>query len=298
MCRRAKLLRAAWLSALTLASACVDVRAPAAPSRSAPSHLSTGDGVGGDVEEGDAEAEPALSAPATTASPASLPASGEAASFRAPIPALGAQSPARLRAELSDDACLRQIKQQQLPFEPASAAGVDAPMRLTGTLHGVRFVVPPASSPHGVLDCRLALALSDLALLLETFDVVEVKIDNFYRQNAVLPKGAKQGKQAKRRSKPSQHARALAADITSFKLADGRVLTIPRDWHAPIGSTSCGPEARLDEPSADATLLRDLVCEVARKGLFHRVLTPSYNAAHQGHFHFDLGRGDTTATIR
>ncbi|MBK6515552.1 MAG: extensin family protein [Polyangiaceae bacterium] len=294
-------VRAAGLVLAVLgAGGCVDVRAPSAPSPDA-SPIVRSDTSLQDDEEGSFEgAEPAryeASRP-PPASPAADDSTG--ATYRAVVPPLPADAPAIRIGALSDADCEKESARAGLPLEKVAtgADGVASPMRLTGPLGGVRFVVPPASSPHGVLDCRLGLALADLASVLARFDVVEVKVDNFYRKNAVLPPGSKKGKKAKRSAKPSQHARALAIDVTSFKLKDGRELTIPRDWHAPIGSVSCGPEATLEGSSVDAIHLRDLVCEIARRGIFHRVLTPSFNAAHRGHFHFDLGRGDSHATVR
>ena len=40
------------------------------------------------------------------------------------------------------------------------------------------------------------------------------------------------------------------------------------------------------------------MCEVARKGLFHDVLTPSFNAAHRTHFHFDIKEKDAHQAVR
>ena len=71
----------------------------------------------------------------------------------------------------------------------------------------------------------------------------------------------------------SQHATANAIDIASFRLEDGRTVSILRDWGEPT------PEGRF---LADA---HDSAC-----GLFNTVLGPEHNALHAGHFHLDLGR--------
>lgn len=70
----------------------------------------------------------------------------------------------------------------------------------------------------------------------------------------------------------SEHARANAFDISGFRLADGRRLTLTRDWAG---------------QGADARFLR-----AARDGLcryFRTVLSPDYNALHADHFHVDQG---------
>jgi hypothetical protein len=70
----------------------------------------------------------------------------------------------------------------------------------------------------------------------------------------------------------SQHASANALDIAGFRLADGRRITLARDW------TGDGEEARF------LRLVRDAACEH-----FNVTLGPDYNAAHRDHFHLDMG---------
>jgi hypothetical protein len=70
----------------------------------------------------------------------------------------------------------------------------------------------------------------------------------------------------------SQHATASALDIAGFRLADGRTVSVLRDW---------------PKDSADARFLRqvrDGACD-----MFSVVLSPDYNAAHHNHFHLDVG---------
>lgn len=70
----------------------------------------------------------------------------------------------------------------------------------------------------------------------------------------------------------SQHATADALDISGFRLADGRSISVLRDW---------------PKDNQDAGFLRqvrDGACE-----LFSVVLSPDYNAAHRNHFHVDVG---------
>ncbi|MDZ5433741.1 extensin family protein [Pseudomonas fluorescens] len=70
----------------------------------------------------------------------------------------------------------------------------------------------------------------------------------------------------------SQHASANALDIAGFRLADGRAISVLKDW---------------PKDNQDAQFLRrvrDGAC-----GLFSVVLSPDYNAAHRNHFHLDVG---------
>ena len=68
----------------------------------------------------------------------------------------------------------------------------------------------------------------------------------------------------------SEHARANAIDVAGFRLADGRRISVARDWR-----------------DRDATgrflhAVRDGACP-----LFATVLSPDYNAAHRDHLHLD-----------
>ncbi|WP_339522005.1 extensin-like domain-containing protein [Pseudomonas sp. EL_65y_Pfl2_R96] len=70
----------------------------------------------------------------------------------------------------------------------------------------------------------------------------------------------------------SQHATADALDISGFRLADGRLISVLKDW---------------PKDNQDARFLhqvRDGACD-----MFSVVLSPDYNAAHRNHFHVDVG---------
>jgi hypothetical protein len=68
----------------------------------------------------------------------------------------------------------------------------------------------------------------------------------------------------------SEHARARAIDVAGFRLADGRRVTVARDW------TGDGAEA------AFLHSVRDGACRA-----FTTTLSPDYNAAHRDHLHLD-----------
>lgn len=69
--------------------------------------------------------------------------------------------------------------------------------------------------------------------------------------------------------RPSGHARAQAIDIAGFRLADGRRVTVERDWMDP----------------AKAAFLRRVRADAC--ALFGTVLSPDYNAAHANHLHLE-----------
>ena len=68
----------------------------------------------------------------------------------------------------------------------------------------------------------------------------------------------------------SEHASGNAIDIAAFVLADGRRVSILRDWPGP------------KDEAAFLRLARDGACEV-----FGTTLSPDYNAAHADHLHLD-----------
>lgn len=70
----------------------------------------------------------------------------------------------------------------------------------------------------------------------------------------------------------SQHATGNAIDIAGFVLADGRRISVLRDW------SKSGREA------AFLRSARDGACDA-----FATVLSPDYNAAHRDHLHLDMG---------
>jgi hypothetical protein len=70
----------------------------------------------------------------------------------------------------------------------------------------------------------------------------------------------------------SQHASANALDIAGFRLADGRRISVLRDWN------DDGENGRF------LKTVRDGACKQ-----FNTVLSPDYNAAHRNHFHLDMG---------
>jgi hypothetical protein len=70
----------------------------------------------------------------------------------------------------------------------------------------------------------------------------------------------------------SQHASANALDSAGFRLADGRTISVLKDW---------------PKDNQDARFLRqvrDGACD-----MFSVVLSPDYNGAHRNHFHLDVG---------
>jgi hypothetical protein len=289
----------AALVLFALASAACGTYHPAPPMTS-PAFLDEGASLGAsssdashDEEEADAPPPFELAKGAAPSTPDVVAESAPTlpvATFREPMPeSLGASTPAVAYAKLSAKACKAELAKRKLPVAPSKSAqrGVTTAERIEGDMNDVHLVLPPDSTKFGVLDCRLALVIDDLTKAVHQAGVARITIDNTYRPNAKLP-----GK-----SKRSQHAFGLAIDVTSFTMTDGRVLSTA-GWGATIGEVPCGPNAVMASPTKESIEVRNLVCSIARAGFFNTVLSPSFNAAHQSHFHFDIKEDTTRATVR
>lgn len=204
--------------------------------------------------------------------------------FQAPLPASRnvRKSVATRLASLGPGQCRAELRKRRIgSARPGFATpNVAAPMRLHGALHGIQFIAPGVRSVFGILDCRLALALDELAPILAENDVLAVHVDSMYRPRAKMS-GSR---------KPSQHSHGLAIDIMAFTLGDGRTLIVKSDWHGALATPVCGPRSQPVDPTPEALKLWTIVCAIAQKGIFHHMLTPNFNKEHEDHLHFDIKR--------
>jgi len=72
----------------------------------------------------------------------------------------------------------------------------------------------------------------------------------------------------------SEHAYANAIDVAAYRLADGRQVTLQRDWQTPAQESA-------------ARFLHQVAEGACRH--FSATLTPDSNARHHDHFHLDAG---------
>ena len=241
--------------------------------------------AGAPLEPADAAADVVDAAPTVDASPPRRHA------FHQPPPSasLPVSSPARRFANLYPKACRAEARRRKLAVsrDRRPTPGVATAFRMKGSFRGVTFRTAGRKSRFGVFDCRLALAFDEMAAVLADHDVDEVLVGTIYRP------GSKLGRRVR-----SQHAHGLAADVVGFRRKDGKRLLVERDWPSAIGEPACGPDARLHGSSEEAIALRNIVCDLHRRGLFHHILTPNYDAAHHDHLHLDIKRGALRRIIR
>lgn len=205
----------------------------------------------------------------------------------APIPAVR-------YGQMSADDCEAELRARAVEFtrEPL-VAGVLAPVRLRGPLHGVTFrtnetEAARAGSIWEVADCRLALALDDFAQILAAHDVVEVRHYSMYRR---VPARWPDGKIG------SQHRGGLAIDAARFIRRDGTALDVLDDFRGQRGARVCGKRARPGR-TEKARELRAIACAAVEQGLFNVVLTPNFNRAHRNHFHLEVTAGVRWRMVR
>ncbi len=159
-------------------------------------------------------------------------------------------------------ACLTELSARGIGFSRGKAmVGVHTPVLLTAPLGGVRFRATDGRRFEA--DCRLVLALSEIAPELRALGVSEVRYSGTYVYRN------------KRSGRLSNHAYGLAIDIHALTI-DGRVYDVKRDF------------ARGEGCSEDGTPLNRIACRVRARRIFPEQLGPDDNADHHDHFHFGL----------
>lgn len=199
------------------------------------------------------------------------------------------QSRAYRYANLENEQAFAELDRRRIPYERLlePVAGVRAPIRLTGPLRGVSIhsVLPPAErahSPYEILDARLALALHDFCLILAQHDVVEVVHFTMYRPPHLAPEHADHAQ--------TRHPGGLAIDLGAMRKKSGDWLSVGPHWEGSIGAKTCGPGARKLLPRR-ARELRSMLCEANDQRLFHYMLSPHFDEAHDDHFHLEIKPG-------
>lgn len=195
-----------------------------------------------------------------------------------------ASAPSAKYGAMAKDACLTELRARRVDFrEEDEQPGVMAPLRFTGPVRGVTFrtelqAAERQTSPFEILDCRLALAATDLAAIVAERGFDEVVLFSAYRPPA---KGWPKGKLATR------HPGALALDVKSVRKSSSlngeRV--VDRDWTAKRDAPPCEVPERATEAERD---LRAIYCAAKDRRIFTSMLSPNYDADHKNHFHLEI----------
>jgi hypothetical protein len=160
--------------------------------------------------------------------------------------------------------CLSALQSRRVPFRASGpVTGIATPVILNGHLRGIRFYA--ADKRPFLADCRLLLALDEVAGELAALGVTEVRFSGAYVYKLTHP------------GRMSMHAYGLAADLHAFRIG-GTLLEVKHDFSRGRG-TAC---------SSGMPALNLVACRLRGRGVFKEQLGPDDNAAHFDHFHVGL----------
>ena len=160
--------------------------------------------------------------------------------------------------------CVAELEDKGVKFSRSdSVLGVATPIVVKGPIGGVAFYSHERKPL--VMDCRLALALSEIVDDLRELGVTRVRYSGAYVYRTSHP------------GRMSMHAYGLAIDLHSFSFGD-ETLEVKKSFVRGKGSACAKgmPELNL------------VACRIRRHGLFKEQLGPDDNAAHHDHFHLGL----------
>lgn len=143
---------------------------------------------------------------------------------------------------------------------------------------GARF------SPTPVVDCGLALAMAKLERVVqeEAQSTLGARVRSMTQLGTYVCR-----KMAAFPTWVSEHSYGNAIDIATFRLEDGRAISVLRDFE----------RNRQDPTTPAARFLREVARRSYDEGIFSVVLTPFYDELHRNHFHFDLARYRANETM-
>ncbi|WP_268799889.1 extensin-like domain-containing protein [Pseudomonas huanghezhanensis] len=174
------------------------------------------------------------------------------------------------RLQDNPELCDQALRTSSLRFSHQADSPADAKCPLSNTLRIQGGDVALSSSFLASCPLAVAYALFDIHALQpaarEVFGQKVTQVDH-------LGSFACRNVYNRTEGRLSQHASANALDIAGFRLADGRRISILRDWE------------KEGDNSRFLKQVRDGACKQ-----FNTVLSPDYNAAHRNHFHLDMGR--------
>ncbi len=188
-------------------------------------------------------------APALEAAPALAKTESTAATPIGPLP--------------GGEACLQALAQRGVRFSRREAErGVPTPILVQSDIGNVHFF---SDGRLFVADCRLALALAELAPELSALGVTQMRFSGAYVYRN------------KRSGRLSLHAHGLAIDVHEIWFG-AEQLSVKKDFARGLGR-ECTP---------NMPKLNELACRVRAHRLFKELLTPDDNADHYDHLHFGL----------
>jgi len=171
--------------------------------------------------------------------------------------------------------CFADLSREKVRYSPLPDRDFGGGCIVTGAVQLLDIGVPVSGLKS--MKCGLArsftawvrFAVAPAAKQILGSPLVKVETFGTYSCRGIIGNGAASAQRM------SEHGLANAVDVSGFALADGRRITIERDWR-----------------SGD-TATRDFMAAIHNSACrrFATVLSPDYNAAHYNHLHLDMGRG-------
>ena len=173
--------------------------------------------------------------------------------------------------EIPAELCLGALADRGVSFEPLASAG-DGGLCTIETPVTIPAMTAALNQP-ATLGCPLAVRFDEFEQ--EILQPLAIRyfgqpVKRIHHYGAYACRNQRGGNSNSNRL--SQHAVGRAIDVSAFELIDGQIIRVAQDWHG-VGRRS--------------RFLRNVAREAC--DLFHVVLTPSHDRAHQDHLHFDTG---------
>lgn len=171
--------------------------------------------------------------------------------------------------DMPAEQCVARLQERGVSFEPLAPIGdgngctIQTPITLTA--------MTAALNQPATLGCPLAVRFEEFErqilqpLAIRYFGQPVKRIHHYGAYACRNQRGGNAGRL-------SEHAVGRAIDIAAFELVDGSIIRVEQDWNG-LGRRS--------------RFLRNISREAC--ALFHVVLTPNHDSAHQDHLHFDTG---------
>jgi hypothetical protein len=236
-------------------------------------------------------AEPPAAAPQHTraadapATARSEPASPEPAMREPPEPGRADLDPGNDEVVAPPDAvpdCEARLAREGIDFRKAElplkvgerggfVCGAEQVVEYRGSSSGIRYNASP------ILTCTMVLGLARFERVLQE----EAEVHFAARVKRIDHAGTYScRKMARFSSMVSEHSYANAIDLARMTLADGRTVSVVRDF----GSLAAEPDR------VEGRFLRRVARRAFDEAIFSVVLTPFFDARHRDHFHLDMAR--------
>ncbi len=181
----------------------------------------------------------------------------------------------------SDAGCLQALQEKGVLFERlAPMELVQTPILVKGAIGSL--MLKPRGRRTAIMDCSLALGLSDAAWVFEALGLTQLAFSAAHDHRTRLGS-----------SQLSSHALGTAIDVHSFDGAAG-LHDVAKDFEMDVGrwkGIAPGPGALqscVGTPATDkGRALRMLACRLKLETSFRIIVTPDDNADHRDHLHLE-----------